>query len=68
TISRFKQMKNRAEKEKFASGKVAIPARQEYRSFQKPRAPKTKVDHLEPNDNSVLNDNQVFDDTKWQKL
>jgi len=36
-------MKNKAEKEKFASGKVAIPARQqEYRSFQKPKVLKTK--------------------------
>ncbi|RHZ44323.1 hypothetical protein Glove_740g8 [Diversispora epigaea] len=38
TISRFKQMKNRAEREKFTYGKVAIPARQEeYKSFQKPK-------------------------------
>ncbi|CAG8810579.1 4423_t:CDS:2, partial [Dentiscutata erythropus] len=43
TISRFKQMKSRAEREKFAPGKVTIPARQEeYRSFQKPKVPKTK--------------------------
>ncbi|CAI2163870.1 1740_t:CDS:2, partial [Funneliformis geosporum] len=52
TISRFKQMKNKAEKEKFAHGKVAIPARQqEYRSFQKPSVPKMKK---EPDDNLVL--------------
>lgn len=36
-------MKNRAEREKFAPGKVAMPARQEYRSIQKPRVPRTKV-------------------------
>ncbi|CAG8523825.1 16650_t:CDS:2 [Funneliformis caledonium] len=36
TISRFKSIKSRAEKEKFASGKVVIPARQqEHRSSQK---------------------------------
>ncbi|CAG8569672.1 6042_t:CDS:10 [Ambispora gerdemannii] len=41
SISRFKQMKSRAEKEKFALGKVTMPTRQrEYRSFQKPRVPK----------------------------
>lgn len=63
TISRFKQMKNRAEKEKFAPGKVAIPARwEESRSFQKPRVPKTK-DHLEPDGNPVLND-QILNDTE----
>ncbi|CAG8832693.1 9875_t:CDS:2, partial [Gigaspora margarita] len=60
TISRFKQMKNRAEKEKFAPGKVAIPARwEESRSFQKPRVPKTK----EPDGNPVLND-QILNDTE----
>nr|CAG8532383.1 7496_t:CDS:2 [Entrophospora candida] len=38
-----KQMKSRAEREKFVPGKVAMPVRQqECRSFQKPRALKTK--------------------------
>lgn len=39
TISRFKSIKNRAEKEKFAPGKVIIPARQqEHRSPPKKKA------------------------------
>ncbi|CAJ0650524.1 6769_t:CDS:2 [Entrophospora sp. SA101] len=54
TISQFKQMKSRAEREKFAPGKVAMPVRQqECRSFQKPRALKTK-DYQEPDEGSVF--------------
>ncbi|CAG8536651.1 4996_t:CDS:10 [Acaulospora morrowiae] len=38
SISRFKQMKSRAGREKFALGKVTMPTgEREYRSFQKPR-------------------------------
>ncbi|CAI2178025.1 1424_t:CDS:2, partial [Funneliformis geosporum] len=64
TISRFKQMKNKAEKEKFAHGKVAIPARQqEYRSFQKPSVPKMKkecqVQLLIQETNTVLNEDNL---------
>ncbi|CAG8707210.1 4247_t:CDS:2, partial [Dentiscutata heterogama] len=47
SISRFKQMKGRAEKEKFALGKVAMPGRQrEYRSFQKPKVPKASEEEI----------------------